>query len=359
MSAIHRPSSVLVTGGAGFIGSNLLHYLVPRWPDATFVNLDAVTYAGRPSNTGGLASSGRYTFVHGDITDQDLVAQLFDEHRFTTVIHLAAESHVDRSILDPLAFVRTNVLGTTVLLEAARKAWRRPDGSFGDTRFHHVSTDEVFGSLGATGHFTEETPYDPRSPYAASKAGSDHLVRAYSTTYGMPIVLSNCSNNYGPFQYPEKLIPLVILNAINERPVPVYGTGANVRDWLYVEDHCSAIECIVRSAASGSTYLVSGGEERNNLELVHLVLDLVDRAVGRPEGTGRRLIRFVTDRPGHDFRYALDGGRLVRELGWNPSRRLEQGLQETVNWYIDHSEWLSRSEDDGYKAYVKAQYAGR
>lgn len=356
---VHHPRRVLVTGGAGFIGTNLLHYLVPRWTDASFVNLDAVTYAGRPSNLRSLETSGRYRFEQGDIADRERVAALFDEHGFTTVLHLAAESHVDRSILDPLAFVRTNVLGTAVLLDVARGAWQSADGSFGDVRFHHVSTDEVFGSLGDTGMFDETTPYDPRSPYAASKAGSDHLVRAFVNTYRFPAVLSNCSNNYGPYQYPEKLIPLVILNAFHGREVPVYGTGSNVRDWLHVEDHCSAIERIVTTAPTGSTYLVSGGEERSNLELVGLLLDLVDDRLGRSRGTSRRLIRFVLDRPGHDFRYAIDGSRLVADLAWSPTRSLERGLGETVDWYLANLGWLDDPQDESYRAWVRTLYADR
>jgi dTDP-glucose 4,6-dehydratase len=355
----HTPRSVLVTGGAGFIGSNFLRYAVPRFADARFVNLDLVTYAGRPANTADLEQSGRYTFVRGDIADADLAMKLFAEHAFTTVVHFAAESHVDRSILDPMAFVRTNVLGTTVLLDAARRAWRHEDGSWGDVRFHHVSTDEVFGALGPEGLFHAGTPYDPRSPYAASKAGSDHLVRAYAHTYGLPVVLSNSSNNYGPFQFPEKLIPLVIRNVLRGEPVPIYGQGLNVRDWLHVEDHCAAIERILTCAGDRATYLVSGGEERTNIDLVRMLIDLVDEALGRPEGSSRALMRFVTDRPGHDFRYALDGSPLESELGWRPSRTLPQGLRETVAWYLAHREWLEEADDDRFRSYYRQQYQGR
>lgn len=355
----HEPRSVLVTGGAGFIGSNFLRWAVPRFSSARFVNLDLVTYAGRPENTADLLDTGRYTFVRGDIADPDLVASLFREHGFTTVVHFAAESHVDRSIMDPMAFVRTNVLGTAVLLDAARRAWRQKDGSWGEVRFHHVSTDEVFGALGPDGVFEASTPYDPRSPYAASKAGSDHMARAYAHTYGMPIVLSNSSNNYGPFQFPEKLIPLVIRNVLRGDPIPVYGKGLNVRDWLFVEDHCSAIERILTRAEDGATYLVSGGEERSNIELVHALIDLVDSELGRPAGTSRERIRFVTDRPGHDFRYALDGSPLADELGWRPSRNLEGGLSETISWYLEHREWLDEADDDQFSSYYRKQYGDR
>ncbi len=323
------------------------------------MNLDLVTYAGRPENTAHLAETGRYSFVRGDIADPDLVRALFDQHGFTTVVHFAAESHVDRSIMDPMEFVRTNVLGTTVLLDSARKAWRRDDGSFGDVRFHHVSTDEVFGALGPEGLFRASTPYDPRSPYAASKAGSDHLVRAYAHTYGLPVVLSNSSNNYGPFQFPEKLIPLVIRNILRRDPVPVYGKGLNVRDWLFVEDHCSAIERILTRAADRATYLVSGGEERTNIELVHTLIELVDAELDRSPGASRDLIQFVTDRPGHDFRYALDGSPLSNDLGWRPSRDLKQGLRDTVAWYLEHREWLEKADDDRFRSYYQRQYQGR
>jgi len=355
----HEPRSVLVTGGAGFIGSNFLRYAVPRLDGARFVNLDLVTYAGRPANTADLERTGRYQLVRGDIADTDLVASLFDRHAFTTVVHFAAESHVDRSIMDPLAFVRTNVLGTAVLLDAARRAWRRDDGMYADVRFHHVSTDEVFGALGPEGVFRADTPYAPRSPYAASKAGSDHLVRAYAHTYGLPVVLSNSSNNYGPFQFPEKLIPLVIRNVLHQEPVPVYGRGENVRDWLFVEDHCAAIHDILTRAEDRATYLVSGNEERSNIDLVHTIIDLVDAQLGRPEGSSRSLIRFVTDRPGHDFRYALDGSPLAADLGWQPSRTLREGLRETVAWYLEHRDWLDESVDDRFRSYYRDQYEGR
>jgi dTDP-glucose 4,6-dehydratase len=353
LATSHNPTSILVTGGAGFIGTNYLLSSVPQTPEVRFVNLDAVTYAGRPENLASLGGAGNYAFVQGDISDRDLVERLFREHDFSTVLHFAAESHVDRSIHDPLAFVRTNVLGTTTLLDVARLSW----GARRDVRFFHVSTDEVFGSLQEDGFFSEETPYAPRSPYAASKAAADHLVRAYHATYGLPTVISNASNNYGPYQYPEKLIPLVIQNAIAGKPVPVYGQGDNVRDWLHVRDHCDALNLIMRRAEAGSTYLVGGGEERSNLRLVEALLDLVDSELGREKGTSRGLIEFVTDRPGHDFRYALDGTRLTSELGWQPARSLREGLKETVTWYLQNEGWLEAARSQAYDSYYRRQYS--
>ncbi len=359
LSERHSPRAVLVTGGAGFIGSNFLLRMVPRYPDVSFVNLDALTYAGNPMNLEALESAPNYTFVHGDIADAALVQSLFATHRFTTVVHFAAESHVDRSIMAPLSFVHTNTVGTVVLLEAARQAWRGDASYTGDYRFFHVSTDEVFGSLGDDGLFDETTPYDPRSPYSASKAASDHFVRAYYHTYGLPMVLSNCSNNYGPYQFPEKLIPLVIQNAINGEPVPVYGEGTNVRDWLHVHDHCDAIDQLLRYGQTGETYLISGAAERRNIDLVRLLLDLVDDALGRPARTSQALITFVKDRPGHDFRYAIDATKLRDELGWTPTYDLTEGLRATVRWYLDHSDWLAAVRDASYLEYYKQQYVHR
>ncbi len=355
---VHRPERVLVTGGAGFIGSNFLLRMAPRYPEVRFVNFDKLTYAGNLMNLTALEDAPNYLFVQGDVADAAQVQALFQEHAFTTVVHFAAESHVDRSIMAPLAFVEANVVGTVTLLEAARHAWRDADDP-ARFRFFHVSTDEVFGSLDATGFFTEETPYDPRSPYSASKAAADHFVRAYGHTYRLPIVLSNCSNNYGPYQFPEKLIPLVILNALHQRPIPVYGKGENVRDWLHVHDHCDALDAILRRGRPGSTYLVGGSSERTNLHLVTLLLDLVDEALGRQAGTARRLITFVKDRPGHDFRYALDASRLRDELGWRPRYTLEEGLRATVAWYLDHQGWLDAVNDASYRAYYLQQYAER
>ncbi len=355
---IHRPEVVLVTGGAGFIGSNFLLYMVPRYPEVQFINLDSLTYAGNLLNLRDIEDAPNYRFVRGDVADAPLVERLFREHGITTVVHFAAESHVDRSIMTPLSFVLTNTVGTVTLLEAARKAW----GDHADPerfRFYHISTDEVFGSLGPAGYFTESTPYNPRSPYAASKAASDHFVRAYWHTYGLPVVISNCSNNYGPYQFPEKLIPLVILNALERRPIPIYGRGENVRDWLYVRDHCTAIERILFSGQTGQTYLVSAGCERKNLELVQQLLDLIDEELGESAGQSRKLITFVKDRPGHDFRYALDASRLREELGWAPSYTLEEGLRETVRWYLTHRDWLEAVADASYRTYYEKQYALR
>ncbi|HEX7071085.1 MAG TPA: dTDP-glucose 4,6-dehydratase, partial [Rhodothermales bacterium] len=351
----HTPERILVTGGAGFIGSNFLLRMVPRYPEVQFVNLDLLTYAGNLMNLTAIQDAPNYVFVQGSVDDPDLVASLFEQHAFTTVVHFAAESHVDRSILDPLSFVKTNALGTVVLLDAARRAWK---GSEAQRRFYHVSTDEVFGSLGSEGYFTETTPYDPRSPYSASKAASDHFVRAYGHTYGLPFVLSNCSNNYGPFQFPEKLISLAILNALQMKEVPVYGEGRNVRDWLYVGDHCEAIDLILRRGKNHETYVIGGGAERMNIELVQVLLDVVDEVTGREPGTGRSLIRFVKDRPGHDFRYAMDFTRLRTELGWQPQHTLEDGLRETVRWYIDNQAWLDAVNSQTYREYYATQYGG-
>ncbi len=333
---------MLVTGGAGFIGANFLLRMVPRHPDVQFVNLDRLTYAGNLQSLRAVEDAPNYAFVRGDVADFDLLQRLFAEHAFTSVVHFAAESHVDRSISAPLAFAQTNTLGTVALLEAARQAWLAAADQPGRYRFYHISTDEVFGSLSlAGGAFDERTPYDPRSPYSASKAAADHFVRAYGHTYGLPVVLSNCSNNYGPFQFPEKLIPVVILSAVEQRPIPVYGTGQNVRDWLFVEDHGAAIERVLFDGKEGETYCIGGNEERANLDLVRLVCDLVDEALGRDEGTARELISFVEDRPGHDLRYAIDFSKIERELGWRPTHSLEDGLRQTVRWYLDHEDWLA------------------
>jgi dTDP-glucose 4,6-dehydratase len=348
--------TILITGGAGFIGSHLVRRFVRAYPEYRIVNADALTYAGNLRNLSDVEAAPNYRFERVDICDEPAIAALFERHAITDVIHLAAESHVDRSILDPLGFVRTNVLGTAVLLHTARKAWA---GSTGQHRFHHVSTDEVFGSLGETGFFTETTPYDPRSPYSASKAGSDHLVRAWYHTYGLPVVLTNCSNNYGAFQFPEKLIPLMIRNAVAENPLPVYGTGANIRDWLWVEDHCSAIDVVFHRGTLGETYAIGGHNEWRNLDLVHLLCRLIDQKLGRPEGQTAQLIRFVTDRPGHDARYAIDATRLATELGWTPSVTFEQGLSATIDWYLENADWLAEVTSGAYQSYYERQYANR
>ena len=351
---MHQPQSVLVTGGAGFIGSNYLLQAVPQHPERTFVNLDALSYAGNLMSLKAIEDAPNYTFVHGEVQNIDLLRSLFKTHQFTTVVHFAAESHIDRSIRSPLAFVQSNTVGTVALLDVAREAWGpTPSDQY---RFYHISTDEVFGSLGDDGAFRETTPYDPRSPYSASKAASDHFVRAYHHTYGLPIVVSNCSNNYGPFQFPEKLIPVVIANALQRKPVPIYGQGLNIRDWLYVADHCSAIETILRRGATGETYVIGGDNERTNLDLVRMLLDLVDEATGQAHGTSQALITFVTDRLGHDYRYAMDFSKLHEALGWQPTHTLAEGLQKTVAWYLNNSAWLTAVMDESYRTYYQSQY---
>ena len=345
----HRPRSMLVTGGAGFIGCNYVRAALAADRELRLVNVDALTYAGHLASLRGVAEthSSRYTFVHADIRDIDTVRKLFVDHDVDTVVHLAAESHVDRSIDGPLDFIDTNIRGTANLLEAARSAWRRRD----DVRFHHVSTDEVFGSLGTDGLFSETTSYDPSSPYSASKAAADHLVRAWHRTFGLPVTLSNCSNNYGPYQFPEKLVPLMILNAYAGKKLPVYGEGANVRDWLHVEDHCSALDLVVRRGRPGRTYNIGGHNERTNLEVVHGVCDLLDEL--RPPAAGgsrRELLEFVTDRPGHDLRYAIDADRIASELGWKPAHDFDAGLRATIQWYLDNQDWceeVMREQYDG------------
>ncbi|MEC9466439.1 MAG: dTDP-glucose 4,6-dehydratase [Myxococcota bacterium] len=348
MKIHHTPKSILVTGGAGFIGSNFVRHMLAADSQVSIVNLDKLTYAGNPHNLTGLEETygDRYRFVHGDICDGTLVTALFDKLKFDTVVHLAAESHVDRSIDGPMDFITTNVVGTMVLLQAAREAW----GDRDDVRFHHVSTDEVYGSLGDTGLFTETTSYDPSSPYSASKASSDHLVRAWSRTFGLPVTLSNCSNNYGPYQFPEKLLPVMIINALEGKALPIYGDGKNVRDWLYVEDHCRAIETVIRHAPSGETYNVGGHNEWANIDIVHLICDVLEtrRDSGR-EGGYRSLIEFVKDRPGHDRRYAIDASKVESELGWKPSETFETGLAKTVDWYLSQPTWIEEIRSGGYR----------
>lgn len=344
----HTPRSVLVTGGAGFIGSNLVRHLLASDPGLRVTVYDAFTYAGNPANLAGLAEAhpGRFVVVRADICDREAVDRAIVGSAVDTIIHLAAESHVDRSIDGPDVFVRTNVMGTFTVLAAARKAW----GDRQDVRFHHVSTDEVYGSLGESGLFTEETAYDPSSPYSASKAASDHLVRAWHRTYGLPVSLSNCSNNYGPYHFPEKLIPLMIMNALDGKPLPVYGQGLNVRDWLYVEDHARAIDRIVRRGPPGCTYNVGGHNEWRNIDIVHLVCDVLEEL--RPSaraGGYRSLITYVKDRPGHDLRYAIDASRLERELDWRPAETFETGIRKTVRWYLDHQDWVRAIKAGTYR----------
>lgn len=335
--------------------------MVNKYPDVHFWNLDQLTYAGNLLNLSPIENAPNYSFIHGDITDLDTLNQLFEQFDFTTVVHFAAESHVDRSILGPIVFAETNTVGTLKLLEAARRQWGSASlGEIDSTRrFYHVSTDEVYGSLGEEGYFTEETPYDPRSPYSASKASSDHFVRAYLHTYGMPVIISNCSNNYGPYQFPEKLIPLVILNAIQGKPIPIYGEGQNVRDWLHVKDHCTAIERILLHGPVGRTYNIGGGNEHTNLELVGMLLDEVDKARGHAAGHSRKLITFVKDRLGHDFRYAMDYSVLNKELGWEPAYDLAEGLRDTVDWYLNNQKWLEAVADQSYREYYTRQYESR
>lgn len=325
--------AILITGGAGFIGSHLVRRMVNRYPNTQFVNLDALTYAGDTAKLKDIASQPHYQFVHGDITDTALVKKLFTQYDFDGVIHLAAESHVDQSIKNPLNFAQTNVMGTLTLLETARRAW---EGSFEGKRFYHISTDEVYGSLGTEGKFTETTAYDPRSPYSASKAASDHFVRAYYHTYGLPVVLSNCSNNYGPDQYPEKLIPLFIQNIVQQKPLPVYGDGQNIRDWLYVEDHAEAIDLIFSQGKVGETYNIGGNNEIKNIDIVQQLISIADKYLGRPEGYSQKLINYVTDRLGHDFRYAIDTSKIKNDLNWEPKTTFDIGIDKTVLWYLKH-----------------------
>ncbi len=346
--------TLLVTGGSGFIGANFIRYVLSETDfSGRVVNLDKLTYAGNPENLADRAPEwgDRYVFVRADICDADAVAEVFDAYRVDAVCHFAAESHVDRSIVGPDDFIRTNINGTFTLLEAAR---RRIDRII---RFHHVSTDEVYGSLGDTGYFTEATPYQPSSPYSASKAASDHLVRAYHRTYGLPITVSNCSNNYGPYQFPEKLIPLILLNALADRPLPVYGDGRNIRDWLYVRDHCRAVWEVIRRGVSGETYNVGGRCEKQNLEVVETLCDLVDEIRPRPDGTSRRdLITFVKDRPGHDLRYAIDCTKIEKTLGFYPEASFWTGLKETIHWYLDHGDWVRRVQSGEYREWIQRHY---
>lgn len=354
---------VLVTGGAGFIGSNFIHYLLKAEPDVQIVNFDALTYAGNPENLKDLPDPTRYVFIQGEITDRSLLDRIFDEYKIDTVAHFAAETHVDRSILDPGIFAQTNVMGTFNLLEAARKAWLEDKIIPAEiARFHHISTDEVFGTLSPTDPpFNEQTPYSPRSPYAASKAASDHFVRSYYTTYHLPVTISNCSNNYGPRQFPEKLVPLIILNAASGRELPVYGDGMQVRDWLYVEDHCEAIWKIITGGKAGETYCVGGDNQPPNIQIVRLICKILDDLQpASPFTPHEKLITHVQDRPGHDRRYDIDISKIQRELGWQPRHSLEKGITDTVKWYLDQSDWVkSALQGSGYEEWVLKNYTNR
>jgi len=350
-------NKLLITGGAGFIGSHVVRLFVEKYPEYDIVNLDALTYAGNLANIRDIENKANYRFVKGDITDAAFITELFKKEQFTGVIHLAAESHVDRSISDPLAFVMTNVVGTANLLNAARSIW---NGSMEDKLFYHVSTDEVYGSLHRPeDFFLETTPYDPQSPYSASKAGSDHLVRAYHNTYKMPVVISNCSNNYGPNQFPEKLLPLMINNILTSKALPVYGKGENVRDWLYVVDHARAIDMVFHKGKNGETYNIGGFNEWKNIDIVHLLCRVMDKKMGKEEGSAAKLITFVTDRAGHDLRYAIDANKIMRELGWQPSLQFEEGLDKTIDWYLANQAWMEEITSGSYQKYYENQYAGR
>ena len=348
--------NILVTGGAGFIGSHLVRLLVKKYPDYCIVNIDSLTYAGNLENLKDIEGYENYSFIKCDICNQNKVSKIFEEYNIDSVIHLAAESHVDRSIEDPLSFAHTNVMGTLSLLQAAKVSW---NNNFKNNLFYHVSTDEVYGSLGEKGFFTEETSYDPHSPYSASKASSDHFVRAFADTYGLPVVISNCSNNYGSYQFPEKLIPLCINNIVNNEKLPVYGKGENVRDWLFVNDHVRAIDLIFHKGRLGHTYNIGGSNEWKNIDLIKVIIKTVDRLLGREEGASDKLITFVPDRAGHDLRYAIDSKKLRDELGWEPSLQFEEGIEQTVAWYLKNNEWLGRVTSGDYQDYYKKIYGDK
>ena len=348
--------TILITGGAGFIGSHVVRRFVKKYPQYKIINLDKLTYAGNLANLKDIENEPNYEFVKTDIVDAEGMNAVFQKYPIDGVIHLAAESHVDRSISNPMEFIFTNIVGTVNLLNAARLSWKE---NTEHRRFYHISTDEVYGSLGETGHFVETTAYDPRSPYSASKASSDHLVRAYFHTYKLPVVISNCSNNYGSFQFPEKLIPLSINNIKNNKPIPIYGKGENIRDWLFVEDHASAIDLIFHEGKSGETYNIGGNNEWTNISLIHELCKIMDRKLNRPQNTSAQLITFVKDRAGHDLRYAIDSSKLQRELGWKPSLQFEEGLEKTVDWYLANEEWMNNITSGDYQKYYESQYVKR
>jgi len=345
--------NVLITGGAGFIGSHLVRLLVNKYPKYHIVNMDVLTYAGNLENLKDLENKDNYSFVKCDVCDLEKVKQVFEDYQIDRAIHLAAESHVDRSIKDPFSFAQTNVMGTLSLLQAAKNYW---NDQFENKLFYHVSTDEVYGSLGKEGYFTENTNYDPHSPYSASKASSDHFVRAFSDTYGLPTVISNCSNNYGPFQFPEKLIPLFINNIVNNKPLPVYGKGENVRDWLYVEDHARAIDDIFHKGKLNETYNIGGFNEWKNIDLIKVLVKVADKLLGRSEGSSEKLITYVTDRAGHDLRYAIDATKIKEELGWQPSLQFEEGIEKTIKWYLENKDWMDNVTSGNYQEYYKKMY---